>query len=63
MLAKMFLSEKGVAFEEVNVADDEVARMYVMAKTNQRSVPIIQIGERFVIGFDKKNILEALERR
>ena len=58
--AKMLLSQKGVTFEEINVALQKEARDEMMQRANgARTVPQIFIGDVHVGGCDD---LYALER-
>ncbi len=57
---KQLLTRKGVAFEDIDLSRQEASvRTELMARTGQRTVPQIFIGETFVGGFDQ---LYALER-
>ncbi|KAB3537718.1 glutaredoxin family protein [Alkaliphilus pronyensis] len=53
--AKEYLSEKGIEFSEKNVSDDPGARKELMSK-GIMAVPVIQIGEETIVGFDKGKI-------
>jgi methionine-S-sulfoxide reductase len=53
---KELLASKNVAFTEIDMAADEEARDFVIEKTGHISSPIVQIGDEFVIGFDRKKI-------
>jgi len=57
--AKRLLTEKGVPFKEVRVDLDPALRQEVMARSRQRTVPQIWIGEVHVGGFTD---LWALEK-
>ncbi len=57
--AKQLLVRKGVAYREIDVSRDGALRTEVMARSGQRTVPQIWIGEYHVGGF---NELYALER-
>jgi glutaredoxin len=57
---KDLLKSRNVEFTEINMADDENARNFVIEKTGHLSSPIIQIGDEFVVGFDKKKIESLL---
>jgi glutaredoxin-like YruB-family protein len=59
-LLKDFLKEKNVEFTEINVADDEEKRTYIVEKSGQMGVPVTLIGEEVVIGFNKDKISELL---
>ena len=55
--AKMLLKSKDVAFEEIDVSDDD-KRSELVERTNWRTVPQIFIGDEFVGGYDE---LQALD--
>ena len=59
--AKEFFQEKDIAYEEKNVAEDEKARNHMVQASGQMGVPVIEIGEDIVIGFDKTKLSELLE--
>lgn len=50
--AKAYLQEKGVPFDEVDVASDRQGAERMITLTGQRSVPVIAKGNQFVVGFD-----------
>jgi len=57
--AKEFLSENNVKYVEKNVQTDAVARKELMKK-GIMAVPVIQIDEEMLVGFDKNRIVELL---
>jgi glutaredoxin-like YruB-family protein len=59
-MAKEYLKERGVAFEEIDVSKDEKAAMEMIEKSGQMGVPVIEIDGQIVIGFDKERIDELL---
>ena len=59
--AKEFLKEKNVEFEEINVAKNKEKAKEMVEKTGQRGVPVIEIGDETIIGFDQDGIEKALE--
>ncbi len=59
-LAKNFLKEKGVDFEEVDVSVDRKAAEEMMQKSGQIGVPQIEINEKIIVGFDKGAIEREL---
>jgi len=59
-MAKDFFKEKGVAFTEYNVASDLEKRKEMVAKSGQMGVPVIVIGDEFVVGFNKPKISQLL---
>ena len=58
-LAKKFLKENGIEYQDLNVAEDAAARDELM-KTGQMSVPVIDIDGELVIGFDEAKLREKL---
>jgi glutaredoxin 3 len=61
--AKEYLRQKGIQYTDHNVAEDRQAfdRMYKL--TGQAGVPVIVIDDEFIIGFNTKEIDEALSSR
>jgi len=59
-IAKDFFDKKGLVYEEVDVSVDEKAAQEMVARTNQMGVPVIEIGEEVVIGFNKSQIEKIL---
>ena len=57
--AAALLKRKGVAYKEIDVSNDDVAREWLIEATGQRTVPQIFINGRSVGGCDE---LHALER-
>lgn len=58
--AKMLLQRKGVAYDEIDVSQDQEMRLKLVALTRQRTVPQIFINDRHIGGCDE---LYALERQ
>ena len=60
-MAKEFLTEKGVAYEDVDVAADETRAQEMIDKSGQMGVPVIVVrkddgSEQVIIGFDKEKL-------
>lgn len=64
ILAKRFLETNKIVFEYIDVQVDQVQARYVVEKTQQNGIPVIEIIEdgksEFIIGFDKEKIKEKL---
>ncbi|MBI5398339.1 glutaredoxin family protein [Candidatus Woesearchaeota archaeon] len=60
-MAKDYLKANNVPFEDINVAADEKAADEMQKKTGQLGVPVIEIGNTIIVGFDKDAINEALK--
>lgn len=61
--AKKYFRENRVPFKEINVERDERAALDVQRKTGQAGVPVIKIGGRWIVGFDRPAIERELSRR
>lgn len=59
--AKKYLDMKGITFKEINVADNKEDRNEVEEVSGQRSVPVLDINGKIIVGFDKHKIDEALK--
>jgi glutaredoxin len=59
--AKEFLSSLGVPFRAIDVGADREAAKEVVQKTRQRGVPVVKVGERYIVGFDQDAIKSALK--
>ena len=59
-LAKSFLDENNIPYEDLDVAEDKAARDEMIDKTSSMSVPVITIGDDYVIGFDQAKLKEKL---
>ncbi|MDD4062666.1 MAG: glutaredoxin domain-containing protein [Candidatus Pacebacteria bacterium] len=57
---KEFFKEKGIEFEEVDVSLNEEAAREMIMKTGQMGVPVVEIGEEVIVGFDRDKIIQAL---
>ncbi len=58
---KKFLIEKGIEFEDIDVSQNEEARKEMIEKTEQATVPVLDIEGEYIVGFDRKKICELLE--
>lgn len=54
--AKKYFDIKGVSYSEINVADKHEDREEVYRISGQRTVPVIEINDCVIVGFDKKVI-------
>lgn len=60
-MAKDYLKEKGVEFEEKNVQNDAAARDELISM-GYTGVPVLVIGEEEIVGFDRARIDDALDK-
>lgn len=59
--AKDFIASLGVPFEAKDITGDKEAAMFIVKKTKQMGVPVIQIGEKFIVGFSPSEIESELK--
>jgi glutaredoxin-like YruB-family protein len=57
---KTYLKDKGVAFNEKDVADDSQAAQEMIDLTGQRTVPVVKKGGQYVVGFDPERLESIL---
>ncbi|MBT3985029.1 NrdH-redoxin [archaeon] len=60
VMVKKFLKDHNVEFEDIDVAADKEKAQYMVDKSGQMGVPVVEIGDEFVIGFDKQKISDLL---
>ena len=60
-MAKDFLKEHKIKFEEINVAEDQEAAEAMVEKSGQQGVPVIDIDGEVIVGYDKESIAKALK--
>ena len=59
-MAKEYLKSRKVDFAEVNVEHDQEAAKALVERTGQYGVPVIEIGDETILGFDRPRIDGAL---
>jgi glutaredoxin len=52
----MYLRQRGIRFREVDVSRDQAALRDMVRRSGQQGVPVIQIGNKIVVGFDRPKI-------
>lgn len=62
VMAKQYLTEKGVIFEDVDVSRDRARAMEMVQKSGQMGVPVIEIGDEIVLGYQPAAYDEMLAR-
>jgi glutaredoxin len=60
-MAKNYFKENGVEYEEKDVTHDTALQQEMIAKSNQFAVPVLDIGGKIIVGFQKSQIEEALK--
>ena len=59
-MTKEFLKDNNVSFEDIDVWSDVAARKEMVAKSGQMGVPVIQIDNNIIVGFQKEKIANLL---
>lgn len=59
-MAKQYFRQKGLKFKDVDVSRDPAAARDMVRRSGQQGVPVIDIGGRIVIGFDRVKIEKYL---
>ncbi len=54
--AKNYFKSLGIPFEDVDVSRDQREAELMVKKTHQYGVPVIELGNQIVIGFDRNKI-------
>ena len=57
---KKFLKERGFEFEDIDVSQDMKAQKEMIDKSNQYGVPVVEIGDEIITGFDREKITKLL---
>ncbi len=55
-LLKKYLKNNDIEYIEKDITKDKELQEYIIKKTEAISVPVLQLGEKFVKGFNKKEI-------
>jgi glutaredoxin 3 len=57
---KAYLKEKGIEYDDIDVAANPDKAQEMIDKSGQMGVPVIDIAGEFIVGFDKEKIDKAL---
>ena len=57
---KGYLRQRRIRFKEVDVSRDAAAARDIVRRTGGQGVPVIYIGHKFVVGFDRPKIDKLL---
>lgn len=60
-MAKDFLKENDIEFEEIDVSSDRERAKEMIEKSGQMGVPVIDINGKIIVGFDREAIKKALK--
>ncbi|HRV76390.1 MAG: glutaredoxin family protein [Candidatus Nomurabacteria bacterium] len=58
---KTWLKGLDVEFDEIDIEENTDAGREVVEATKQMGVPVTKVGEKYIVGFDRPNLEEALK--
>jgi glutaredoxin-like YruB-family protein len=58
---KEYLKRNNVAFSDIDVSEDEKELQHMIKISGQMGVPVVEIDENVVVGFDKTKIDKLLK--
>lgn len=58
--AKSYFRQKGIKFKDVDVSRDAAAARDMVKRSGQQGVPVIDIGGKIIVGFDRPKINQLL---
>jgi len=56
--AKQYLTSKNIPYSDVDVSVDRAKQEEMVAKSGQFGVPVIDVGGKIIVGFDKRKLDE-----
>ena len=59
-MAKAFFKNNNIAFTDYNVAEDADKREEMIEVTGQMGVPVIRVGDEYLVGFNEGKIREMV---
>lgn len=59
-MVKQYLTLKGKEFEEVDLSTNPDKHQELINKTGAMTVPIVQIGEEFIVGWNRQRMAELV---
>lgn len=59
-MVKQFLSIKGKEYQVVDLDENPEKRQELFEKTGAMTVPITQVNDQFIIGFNRQQLAEVL---
>lgn len=59
-MAKNFLKDNSIKFKEIDVSRDIQKAREMVEKSGQMGVPVIEIDDKIIVGFNKEEIKKAL---
>ena len=59
-MAKNYFRQKGIKFTDIDVSRDQAAARDMVRRSGQMGVPVIDIGGKIIVGFDRPRINSLL---
>ncbi len=59
-MAKQFFTENNVSYKEIDVSADNSKLQEMVELSGQMGVPVMQIGDQVIVGFDESKVRELL---
>lgn len=60
---KEWMKEKKIKYAEYDVTENEKARKIMIEKSGQMGVPVLEIGDQIIVGYDPKALGKALKKK
>lgn len=60
--AKAYLSQKGISYQDIDIAADKEAAHEMIHRSGQMGVPVIFVGEQMMLGFNQAKLDEMLAK-
>ena len=58
---KSYLTNHNIQFEDIDISKDEKVLQEMIKKSGQMGVPVVEIDEEVIVGFDKAKIDNLLK--
>lgn len=60
-MAKRYLDDHKIEYRDIDVDADPSAARALVEKSGQAGIPVLEIGDRIIVGFDKPKIDDAIK--
>ena len=61
IMAKNFFKKHNIAYNEKDVAADQMAAQEMIKKSGQMGVPVIEVDNEIMVGFDEERLKKRLK--
>ncbi len=59
-LAKNFFNKNKIVFTEIDISEDEKALNEMVKKSGQMGVPVIEVGDEMLVGYNETKLKKLL---